>query len=644
MSLLGRGGGFEGSGGAGRLGGVGRLRDAVWLRRAAGRWTVPLLAGLITLLVRLPFVVGRLWDHDSVQFALGILDFDLAAHQPHPPGYPLYLAALKLLAALGLSPRLAMVTVSLLAAAVGAVAFCRLAARLAVPGIVAAGAVGGSREGGVASGAARPGLGDLTARIRQGSAPPVAATAAAVLAGTLYAFNPLLWFYAELPLIYAVEGGLTAVLAWAAVGMADGPRRYYLACALFALAGGVRPSTLLLLFPLFLYGLYRAWRDSAFLTVRRLLLGVGLGVVCILAWLLPLAASVGGLARYREISGGHFDELLPVTSVLFGAGFPALAHNLEVLTKWAVQGLVPALAMVTVAWAAALATRSGGVVRAGLGRVLERSGYLLAWGLPPILFFALFHVTKAGYTLIHLPALLLMAVLVVVPACPSGGAGRQGDAVGHPAPAGGSPLLGRLALATGAAAVVGAALFLAGADRAADDLRWYAVVRHEFNRSTISAYERDLDGLLESLRRFPPQSTFLAAVELSGEGGAGAEGFLYPYHRHLQWYAPAYPLALLVPEQGFALTTPGGRQRFSQVEGEVPLPAGSRRVVFVLAASPPARLALPLAEVVLSNGTFRVLTVPMREELRVGDLVLVREGGRGEEAAPQRREPRRRAN
>ncbi len=580
-----------------------------WVDRLTGRWGLPLLAGLLTLLARLPFTVDRLWDHDSVQFALGVLEFDLAAHQPHPPGYPLYLAVLKLLAALGLSPRLAMITVSLAAAAVGAIAFTRLAARMAVPG--RRGDFGAAGEG--AGQGSEPGPGQITARIRRGTAPPPVATAAAVLAGALYAFNPLLWFYAELPLIYAVEGGLAAVLAWAAFAMPDGPRRLYLACALFALAGGIRPSTLVLLFPLFLFGLWRAWRESAFLTWKRLALGAGLGVVCVLAWLLPLAATVGGLAAYREVSGGHFDELLPVTSVLYGAGWPALAHNLEVLLKWAVQGLVPAVAMLLVAWAAALVAGSPGAAAAGLRRVIHRLGWLLAWVLPPILFFALFHITKAGYTLIHLPALMLAVVLAAAPALVvTGEAGNR------------RLRTATLALVALVAAGTGAALFLAGADRGDDDPRWHAAVRHEFNRTTLTTYEDDLNALLAAVDAYPPESTFLLSVELSGSGGAGAEGFLYPYHRHLQWYAPEYPSALLVPEQGFALVTPGERRSFRRTEGEVEVPWGTRRVVFVLAASPAAELGLGPAEVVLGNRTFRVLAVPFRGELELGELVLRR--------------------
>ena len=35
-------------------------------------------------------------DIDSVNFALGVQDFDVARHQPHPPGYPVYIGLAKL--------------------------------------------------------------------------------------------------------------------------------------------------------------------------------------------------------------------------------------------------------------------------------------------------------------------------------------------------------------------------------------------------------------------------------------------------------------------------------------------------------------------------------------------------------------------
>jgi hypothetical protein len=42
-------------------------------------------------LAHAPFVVSTLEDIDSVNFALGVRDFDVADHRPHPPGYPAYI-------------------------------------------------------------------------------------------------------------------------------------------------------------------------------------------------------------------------------------------------------------------------------------------------------------------------------------------------------------------------------------------------------------------------------------------------------------------------------------------------------------------------------------------------------------------------
>ena len=53
-------------------------------------WRYWLLAALILLVLagHLPFLASWLEDLDSINFALGLHDFDPRKHQPHPPGYP----------------------------------------------------------------------------------------------------------------------------------------------------------------------------------------------------------------------------------------------------------------------------------------------------------------------------------------------------------------------------------------------------------------------------------------------------------------------------------------------------------------------------------------------------------------------------
>ena len=44
------------------------------------------------LVAHLPSLAPSLEDYDSINFALGLRDFDPARHQPHPPGSPVYIA------------------------------------------------------------------------------------------------------------------------------------------------------------------------------------------------------------------------------------------------------------------------------------------------------------------------------------------------------------------------------------------------------------------------------------------------------------------------------------------------------------------------------------------------------------------------
>jgi hypothetical protein len=62
--------------------------------RSRGVTTRRVLAALalIFALAHVPFLATSLEDIDSVNFALGVRDFDVAAHRPHPPGYPVYIA------------------------------------------------------------------------------------------------------------------------------------------------------------------------------------------------------------------------------------------------------------------------------------------------------------------------------------------------------------------------------------------------------------------------------------------------------------------------------------------------------------------------------------------------------------------------
>ncbi|HEX8619353.1 MAG TPA: hypothetical protein VF911_17355 [Thermoanaerobaculia bacterium] len=52
--------------------------------------------GLFAAVMRWPALSLTLWDWDEALFALALRDYDVTAHHPHPPGFPLFIAAAKL--------------------------------------------------------------------------------------------------------------------------------------------------------------------------------------------------------------------------------------------------------------------------------------------------------------------------------------------------------------------------------------------------------------------------------------------------------------------------------------------------------------------------------------------------------------------
>ncbi|MEM9292339.1 MAG: DUF2723 domain-containing protein [Acidobacteriota bacterium] len=662
---------------------------------AAGRASQPYPLGLHTLrrralalgglalLSRLPFVARRMWDHDSVQFALGAERFDLLAHHPHPPGYPLYIGWIRGLGALGIEPVTAMVILSVLAAAVGCAAAVALGERWARLG-------GAEAEGAAASG---------------------------LLAGVLWIAAPTLWFYGELPLVYAVEAAVATLLGWLAVELAQPPkagtnaRLAAAAAALYAAAAGLRPSTAVLLAPLMLWALFQGTRRGA-LRRREWLTGALGGVTVGLAWGLPFLHAVGGLAAYRQISGEHFGTLLPKTSVLYGAGFAAVAHHFEVLVKWTLQGLMPALAVGLFLLAGSMAVEERSIaerLHAQLLACARRSAammpWLLVWVLPPIAFFLLFHITKAGYTFVFLPALICAAAVIYGPLVERGvelpeeleegeegptyadfiGGGGEASAfqaTDRSGPRQASPesqgtktasantqgaegtdsgsadsetwdrntsehhgevrrrwLMASLALGL----LVGSVLFLLGAQRSPSAPKWQALVRHEHNLGALRSYERELDSVRELIAAEDPATTALVTVELAGGGGAGAQGYVYPWHRHLQWYAPEHVTAMLAPDAELALVAAQGHGVLTPAEhGVISLPAKTRNLLFILSAPAPSRtravkaesqapnasalgerFPLPPSEVLFAGSRLRALRAPFSGSLELGDFLLV---------------------
>ena len=330
------------------------------LERHADAWLASGLAAL-TLLSRWPYRARMLYNWDAVQFALALREFDIAKHQPHPPGYLLYVGLGRLLNIPLADPNLAYVSLAMLFSAATTVTVYWLA------------------------------------RVLYDRA--TAASAAALLA-----VSPLFWFYGSVGLTYAGEAFGASLVAAFAYGALRGHTRFlYGGAVALGLAGGIRPSVLVLLFPLSVGAALVGIRGA-----RRLALAAALMLGAVLSWFLPMVWLTGGLDAYLRASTQLYGSVVLPTSVLGGSLDVTLAQARYVLAS-VIVGLGPlALAV----FALPLYVR-----RAGWGR---QEWFLLAWIVPPAVFYTLVHFGQAGYVLTFLPGLVILLSRVLVEAVAAG--------------------------------------------------------------------------------------------------------------------------------------------------------------------------------------------------------------------------------
>jgi hypothetical protein len=343
-------------------------------------WALAL--GLLFLAAHLPFLAPDLEDIDSLNFALGLRDFDPSLHQPHPPGYPVFIALGKLARLMGLSESHALAIWGPLFGVIAIFALIQLFR--AIEGVERRGPSG-----------------DEMAR--------------AALATTLTVACPLFWFTAVRPMsdvpglaVALVAQALFATAFWRQremppgdrEGLAQSGRLIVLGSLVAALALGFRSQTIWLTAPpLMLVILHRVGRGAA---------GAILGASIVFAlgvtlWAVPMLLASGGLRAYLGALGSQAGEDLSGVGMLLRnptpRGFAVAVVNTVVL-PWS---------------STALAIVAGAFSLVGVGVMLARAriGLLLLFVLagPYAVFHLLLQETvTTRYALPLVPALSYLGV------------------------------------------------------------------------------------------------------------------------------------------------------------------------------------------------------------------------------------------
>lgn len=296
---------------------------------------------------------------DASQFTLGIMHFSVHMHQPHPPGYPIFILVGKLFA-LAVVPHSALVIESMLFG-LGAVLlmYCLVLELWKKPWLAFSIAV-------------------------------------------LWMVNPMFWFYREAALTYSIDACASIALAWLTwLALRTRQHRYvYISVITLALAAGFRPSLAILFLPFIL------WQYAVHIRNWRMLLrATGVGMIIVLAWLIPLIIAAGGIAQYQIDSASLYEVSASNASIFAGASWQLTWSQ----TQYVFTTLAESYNIVLIFLLAGLITLA---LKAKQHKLLL--WWALVWCVPSLFVYCLVHFGQLGYALTIIPlGYVLMAPVLL---------------------------------------------------------------------------------------------------------------------------------------------------------------------------------------------------------------------------------------
>ena len=315
---------------------------------------LPILLFLVTVLTRIPFTSKLLYHWDSVQFALALENYDITVHQPHPPGYFLYVMLGRLINLFIKDANTTFIFISILFSGLAVVAIYYLGKEIF------------DKKTGI-------------------------------LAALIALTSPNLWFHGEVALTYVVEAFFSTFVALLCWRILKGEHKYlWLSVIALGIAGGIRQNTVVFLFPLWLFSVRGV-------PIRKIIASLGiLSIVC-LFWFVPMVWMTGGWAAYQSA----FRELWLFNTghvSVFEKGWTTFKIFSSALVNFVLYGVGAGIFIL------GIATYS--LIRHRKLRFLDpnRAFFFLLWIMPSVLFYLLIfiHPANPGYVLIFIPALLIL--------------------------------------------------------------------------------------------------------------------------------------------------------------------------------------------------------------------------------------------
>lgn len=329
---------------------------------------IPLILGLLVVITRVPFISKYLYEWDSVNYALGMENFNILNHQPHPPGYILYVELVKVFNSFLNDPNNTMIFISILFSVLTVILVYYLAREMF------------SRH-------------------------------VAIIASLLLVFNPLFWYYGEIATIYPSEAFFASLIAYLSYKVFKGEEKYFYPSVLaLGLAGGFRQDLIVFMFPLWVFCIFYNKRESL-----RILKALVVLIPAVLVWFIPTIIFSGGYEQYSHASAILYKMCFPRSSLLFGSTLTNQLSAIGAYFAWSGIGLT-FIGIIAIT----LFNKYLGIGPIHLFRLNIKNPKVIfatLWILPASLVYMFVHLAKPGYMLVYIPILSITLAYFVNELC-----------------------------------------------------------------------------------------------------------------------------------------------------------------------------------------------------------------------------------
>jgi hypothetical protein len=296
---------------------------------------------------------------DSVQFALALEKYDIYVHQPHPPGYFLYIMLGRLLNLFIKDANITFIVISIVFSGLTVAAVYYLGKEIF-----------DKRTG--------------------------------IIAAAIAITSPSIWFHGEVALAYIIDAFFSTAIAFLCWRIYKGEHKYiWLSAVILGISASLRQTSIVFLLPLWLFSVKG-------LSARKIIMAVGiLGIVC-LFWFIPMVRMTGGWDSYYEACKELWLFNTGNISV-FEKGWASFKIFSSTLFDYIVFGVGAGICILGLALYSLIRNRRIKTID------MARFSFFSFWIFPSVFFYLLIfiHPANPGYALIFLPALFILTAVSI---------------------------------------------------------------------------------------------------------------------------------------------------------------------------------------------------------------------------------------